>query len=532
MSAAIRPADAPALLRLRGIQKAFVPGRPVLRSLDLEIRAGEIHALLGENGAGKSTLMNVCAGLVRPDAGRMEIAGQEVDFQHFGPAAALACGIGMVHQHSSLISALTVEENFSFGRPRGFWFRSADETRRLEGLCQDFGFEVPLRTRVEDLSVGQRQRAEILRVLDRGARLLILDEPTSVLTPGETELLFPALRRLRDAGHGLIFISHKLSEVEDLADRVSVIRRGEVVETEFTDALDARTLGRLMLGRESSELAPPRAAAAAQAGSRSRPQAISPGGPAEGTDPVLRLRGVSAKGLREASALRQIHLDVRAGEILGVAGIDGNGQRELEEVLAGLRPITTGSVEVDGLEVHPAANSLRRLGVSHLSGDRERAGLVAGLDLTSNWILKDAYRGSRFFPRGVLRRPLARRSVEQAIERYRIAPADPDADIAILSGGNAQKLAVARELDSTPHLLIAVNPTRGLDVTSAHFVHERLLELRDGGAAVLLISTELEEVLGLSDRVVALVRGEICPVPAEADRALLGAIMLGRDESR
>ena len=526
------PSQAPRLLGLRAIEKAFTPGRPVLRSLDLEIRPAEIHALLGENGAGKSTLMNVCTGLVRPDSGQMEISGQAVDFRRFGPRDALAAGIGMVHQHSTLIPAMTVEENFHFGRPRGLWFRAADETRRMERLCEEFGFEVPVRTRVEDLSVGQRQRAEILRVLDRGARLLILDEPTSVLTPGETELLFPALRRLRDAGRAVIFISHKLDEVEALADRVSVIRRGEVVATEEAAALDARRLGELMLGREVAQLLDvgPRDAAAGS-GLPSVRGVAGDGASAEPEPPALRLSGVSARGLREASTLRDIDLVVRRGEVVGVLGIDGNGQRELEEVLAGLRPLTSGRVEVDGVEVRMAAGAHRHQGVAHLSGDRERAGLVAGFDLTSNWILKDAYRGSRFFPRGWFDRVGARRSVEQAIERYGVVPPDPDADIATLSGGNAQKLAVARELDSDPGLLIAVNPTRGLDVGSAHFVHERLIELRAAGAAVLLISTELDEVLGLSDRVVALVRGEVRDVPREADRAQLGAIMLGRSEA-
>jgi simple sugar transport system ATP-binding protein len=532
MSDVTASSQPPALLRLSGVEKAFVPGRPVLRSLSLEIQPAAIHALLGENGAGKSTLMNICTGLVRPDAGRMEVAGEVVDFRHFGPAEALARGIGMVQQHSTLIPAMTVEENFSFGRPRGLWFRAADETRRLEELCEEFGFEVPTRTRVEQLSVGQRQRAEILRVLDRGARLLILDEPTSVLTPGETELLFPALRRLRDAGHGVIFISHKLDEVEALADRVSVIRRGEVVATESAASLDARTLGQLMLGREISQLM---GAAGSAGGALARP--VLAQDPAPSIEPTrahevaFRLRGVCAEGLREASTLRDIDLDVRRGEILGVVGIDGNGQRELEEVLAGLRPLSAGCVEFEGRAVRMQARALRELGVSHLSGDRERAGLVAGFDLTSNWILKDAYRGSRFFPRGVIDRERARASVERAIDRYRVVPADADADIATLSGGNAQKLAVARELSSAPRLLIAVNPTRGLDVGSAHFVHERLIELRSEGAAVLLISTELEEVLALSDRVVALVRGRVCPVPTPVDRAQLGAIMLGRAES-
>jgi ABC-type uncharacterized transport system ATPase subunit len=312
--------------------------------------------------------------------------------------------------------------------------------------------------------------------------------------------------------------------VEALADRVSVIRRGERVATECVESLDARARGELMLGSAIAELGDERAASGVKASGE-------PGRDSHDAVPLLRLRGVSAAGLRAASSLRDVDLEVAGGEILGVAGIDGNGQRELEEVLAGLRPLQSGVVELDGRSVRLEVRALRALGVSHLSGDRERAGLVAGFDLTSNWILKDAHAGSRFFPRGVFDRQLARGSVLQAIERYGVVPPDADADIATLSGGNAQKLAVARELDRSPRVLIAVNPTRGLDVGSARFVHERILALRGEGAAVLLISTELDEVLSLSDRVVALVRGEVCNVPADADRARLGAIMLGRGEA-
>jgi len=500
----------PASVRLIGIEKAFVPGRPVLEAVDLDVVPGEIHALLGENGAGKSTLMNVLIGLVQPDAGRVEVAGREIPLARFGPAEAARSGIAMVHQHSTLVASMSVEENLCFGDPRsGFLFDRHRAGRRLWELSREFGLQVQLGARVQDLSVGQRQRAEILRALDRGARVLILDEPTAALTPAETEALFPALRRLRESGCGVLFISHKLDEIESLADRVTVMRRGRVVTSLPGSALDAHELGRLMLGRDLPPL--PRRTARVP----------------EDAAPVMRLRALCAAGLRASSRLRSLELTVHAGEIVGVAGIDGNGQRELEEVLAGVRPIASGALEIGGEVVHPAVRSLRARGVAHLSGDRERAGLVPGFSLAENWILKTSHDDARFFRRGLLDAAAARAAAREAIARYAIVPPDPDADVSTLSGGNAQKLAVARELDGHPRLLVAVNPTRGLDVGSARFVHERLLALRESGGGVLLVSTELDEVLALADRVVALVRGELLPVPDSADRAAIGAILLG-----
>jgi len=508
------------VLRARAIEKSFVPGRPVLRGVDFSLYEGEIHALLGENGAGKSTLMNVLVGLVSPDAGEIEIAGRTVGGD-FGPREAARLGVAMVHQHSALVDALTVEENFALGdRSRGTWFSPRREAARLQSLVERTSLDVPVDTKVEDLSVGQRQRAEILRALDRGAQILILDEPTAALTPSETEALFPALRRLRDEGRAIVFISHKLDEVESLADRLSVLRQGERVamigpETVAREGLDAARLGRLMLGRDLPRL-------------EASPAAKSPG------EAVLELHGLCAAGLREKSRLRDLDLEVRAGEIVGVAGIDGNGQRELEEVLVGLRPIESGNVSVAAAAV-PADSAQAEwtpggAGLRHLSGDRERAGLVRGMTLVENWLLKRPE--PRFFPHGLLDLARVRRVVAEMIERYRIVPPDPDADIATLSGGNAQKLAVARELEGQPAMLVAVNPTRGLDVGSARFVHERLLALRDEGVAVLLISTELDEVMLLADRLVALVQGRLVPVPAGSDRAQLGALMLGRQGAR
>ena len=481
----------------------------MLDGVDFEVASGEIHALLGENGAGKTTLMNVLVGLVRPDAGRLELAGRAVDADVWTPASALRAGVRMVHQHSALVPALSVVENLIFGDPAQGWrFQPRRARERAASLAGRFDLRVPLDRRVEDLSPGERQRAEILRALSRGARVLILDEPTSVLTPGETSVLFASLERLRDEGRGVIFISHKLAEVEAVADRVTVLRRGSVVASLEAQDMDAEALGRLMLGRDLEPVERVgRTPGAAQ----------------------LSIRGLSAPGLSEASRLRALHLDVRAREIVGVVGIDGNGQRELEEVLAGVRRPDAGEILVGGRLVAPRPRDLRRAGLAHLSGDRESAGLVPGFTVAENWILKGSYDDRRFFRRGWIDAPAARRAARRALEDYAIVPEDPDAGVAALSGGNAQKLAVARELDGNPAVLVAVNPTRGLDVASTRFVHAQMLERRDAGAAVLLVSTELDEVLALADRLVALVRGRLVPVPADADRGSIGAILLGEE---
>ncbi len=520
-------------MRLEGVSRAFVPERPALDRVSLEIRRGEVHALLGENGAGKTTLVNVLVGLVRPDAGALELEGRAVDLDAYDPAEAARRGVGMVHQHSALVPAMSVAENLAFGDPRApRLYRPRRAARAVRRVAEDFGLAVSPERRVEDLAPGERQRAEILRALSRGARLLILDEPTAVLTPGETRSLFGSLRRLREAGRTVIFISHKLAEVEAIADRITILRRGRVAATLAAGAASAGELGRLMLGEDLPPLGALRRLARHEpaAGERrhpARPQAAQRAAGERRPQAMLEIRDLHAPGLSPASALRGIELRVGAGELVGVAGIDGNGQRELEEVLAGVRAPTRGEIRLGGRAVPAQPRALRRAGLAHLSGDRESAGLVPGFTVAENLVLKDSYDDRRYFPCGRFDLAAARRAALDVAARYAIRPPDPDLDVAALSGGNAQKLAVARELEAGPSVLVAVNPTRGLDVGSARFVHEQLLARAAAGAAVLLVSTELEEVLALADRLLALVRGRLRAIPAGAGVEEIGAVLLG-----
>jgi ABC-type uncharacterized transport system ATPase subunit len=459
--------------------------------------------------------MNVLMGLVRPDAGRLEVLGHSFDLSAWSPSSALRAGVRMVHQRSALVPAMTVPENLAFGDPRtGSFFRPRRARDAAAALARRFDLEIPLDRPVAELSPGQRQRAEILRALDRGASVLILDEPTAVLTPGEVESLFASLRRLRDAGRAVIFISHKLAEVEAIADRVSVLRRGRRVASLACAQMSASELGRWMLGDELAAIE--RREPAQRGGERG---------------PALEMRALSARGSDESSRLREIDLAVHAGEILGVVGIDGNGQRELEEVLAGVERPSGGEIRVRGERVDPRPRSLRAAGVAHLSGDRETAGLVPGMSLAENFALKGSYDDRRFFRYGRFDRAAARSAAAAAARRFSITPPDPDFDCAALSGGNAQKLAVARELDGSPAVLVAANPTRGLDVGSARFVQQQLLERAAAGVAVLLVSSDLDEALAIADRLVAIVRGCLVAVPPGADRAAIGAILLGRAQT-
>ena len=494
----------------------------MLDDVSLDVAPSEVVAIVGENGAGKSSLMNVLYGLYRPDAGEVRVRGRPVALK--GPRDAIHLGIGMVHQHFMLVPALTVAENVVLGRePRR---RGLLDLRRAAEEVSDtskrLGLSIDPGARVEDLAVGAQQRVEIVKALHRGAEVLILDEPTAVLTPQESDELQKVVRRLADAGRSVIFISHKLREVLSLADRIAVMRRGrKVAEVAARDA-SLESVAEMMVGGEMARRAP------AVVGARPLDQAE------DGWvgRPVLEARDVSTPRRPPAVALSQVCLEARGGEIVGIAGVDGNGQRELVEVLAGLRD-AAGSVRVCGEEVLGRdPGRVRALGVGHVPEDRLLRGIVGGMTVEENLAL--GRHRSPPFARGIRIDMRGRRArAESLLESYDVRPRDPSRRAAELSGGNQQKVVLARELDAGPRLLVAAQPTRGLDVAAVVAIHDRLRAHRDSGAAVLLVSFDLEELLALADRLYVLFEGRVIgELPrAEFDERRIGRWMLGGGEA-
>jgi general nucleoside transport system ATP-binding protein len=503
---------APAL-EMRGITKRY-PGVVANDAIDLEIRPGEIHALLGENGAGKTTLMNVLYGLARPDEGTILLDGEEVRLT--GPADAIARGISMVHQHFMLVPVLSVAENIVLGTETttaGVFLDRKETHRRIVELGRRFGFDVDPDAKVGSLSVGWQQRVEILKALYRDAKILVLDEPTAVLTPQETEEIFEVLRRLAADGHSIVFISHKLYEVLAIADRITVIRRGKVVGERLPAATDEADLAELMVGREVS-LTVDR-------------------GESHPADPVLQVSGLIVKNSRGQEAVHGIDLEVRAGEILGIAGVAGNGQDELVEAIVGMRRPTGGRVVLDGADITgKATRSIYEAGVGYVPADRHRFGLVLSFSVADNLVLTAYHRSP--FSRGILRDDAAiRQAAEEKIQAFDIRTPSADAKAATLSGGNQQKVVVAREFGRDLHLLVLDQPTRGLDVGSIEFIHRQTIAKRDAGTAILLVSAELDEVLELSDRIAVIYRGRLVAIrdARSADKNEIGILMAtgGRD---
>jgi simple sugar transport system ATP-binding protein len=481
--------ERPVVLELRGITKRF-PGVVANDRVDFDVRRGEVHALLGENGAGKSTLMNVLYGLYHPDEGEVLVKGQRVRLH--SPKDAISHGIGMVHQHFMLIPVMTVAENIVLATEpthRGVLLDYAAAVRRVEDLSRTFNFSIDPNARIESITVGQQQRVEILKALFRSADILILDEPTAVLTPQEAAELFTILGTLTREGMSVIFITHKLNEVLEIADRITVLRRGKRIDTVERAGATEEGLARMMVGRDvllRVDKAAPNAGETQLA--------------------VEDLRVLDDRGLE---AVRGVTFEVRAGEIVGLAGVDGNGQAELVEALSGLRHPASGRILIDGRNV--AGASARRVldtGVGHIPEDRHRRGLVLDFSLAENLALHDYRRApnSRFgwlFPGRVIR------AARRLLQAFDVRGGGPLTRAGALSGGNQQKVVLAREISRDPRVLLAAQPTRGLDVGAIESVHRRLLETRDRGKAVLLVSLELEEILSLSDRILVIYEGRI-----------------------
>jgi ABC-type uncharacterized transport system ATPase subunit len=503
-------APPPAAVLMRGITKRF-PGVVANDEVDFEARAGEVHALLGENGAGKSTLSNILTGLYRPDDGEIFLHGARVHFH--APRDALDAGIFMVHQHFRLVEPFTVAENVVLGDHRGeghaFRLQHRAVERRVAELSKRYGMAVDPRARIWQLSLGEQQRVEILKALYREARILILDEPTAVLTPQEAEDLFVTLRGMAAEGRTVIFISHKLHEVKAVADRVTVLRGGRSIAT--VDAADAtlRSLAALMVGRELDPTEPIAART---------PGAV-----------VLSLDDVWTQGDRGAAAVKGATLDVHEGEIVAVAGVAGNGQRELAETVAGIRAPSKGSVRIGGQRLRtgdPRASIAA--GIAYVPEDRLGTGVAPSLSIASNLVLR-SYRGPASSRGPMLRLRRIREHAVGLIHRYRIAAPGPATPARLLSGGNLQKVVLAREFSGRPRLLVVAAPTRGLDVGAIETVHSYLRDAATDGVGVLLLSEDLDEILALADRIVVMYEGAIVgETPrAGADVAEIGLLMAG-----
>ena len=491
---------------MHGITKHF-PGVLANDRVDFELLPGEIHALLGENGAGKSTLMNILAGLYQPDAGSIVVGGRPVRFG--SPRDAIAHGLGMIHQHFALVPSQTVTENILLGldEPR-FLMNLAAFDKRMTELSARFGLKTTPQSKVWQLSVGEQQRVEILKMLYRGVQVLIMDEPTAVLAPHEIEGLLQTLRAMAGEGKSIVFISHKLQEVTKVADRVTVLRKGKVSAAGLNASQTTRAeLARLMVGRDVLFQVD------------KKPQAAG--------EVVLQLDNVHALNDKGLPALKGVSLSVRAGEIVGIAAIAGNGQSELAEVISGLRPCSAGWVRVNGDDVTngPARKTILQ-GVSYVPEDRTQVGSAPNLSITDNIIMK-SYRQAPLAHGWALNQIIARQRAEVLKDEYKILAPSVDTPARLLSGGNLQRVILARELSAKPRLLIAMQPTRGLDVGAIESVQRLLLAQRAAGAAILLSSEELEEIFALSDRIVVLYEGEIVGETREHDTEMLGMMMTG-----
>ncbi|MCL4560898.1 MAG: ABC transporter ATP-binding protein [Chloroflexi bacterium] len=498
-------------VQMVGIVKRF-PGVLANDHVDFDVHAGEIHALLGENGAGKSTLMRQLYGLYRPDEGKILINGQERLF--YSPEDAIEAGIGMIHQHFMLVPSLTVTENVALGlkSTRLFALDLDKVERRIVDLSEQYGLKIDPKAYIWQLAVGEQQRVEIVKALYRGADLLILDEPTAVLTPQEVEDLFKTLHQMAQVGHTLIFISHKLYEVLSISSRITVLRDGRVVGSRPTEGATRASLAQMMVGRPIIQ-------------QYDRPAVVA-------GEMCLDIQDIYTKSDRGGDALKGVSLSVHAGEILGLAGVSGNGQRELAECLGGLRPVRQGKVILNGKDVTRASPRERiAAGQSYIPEERMREGAIKEFSVADNFVLED--HGKSPYARGIFLNLNAIRSqARSVIDAYNVKTPSLDTPLKNLSGGNIQKLILARELSRHPKVLVASQPTRGVDIGATEYIHLRLLEQRQTGTATLLISEDLDEIRALSDRIAVIYEGKIMGIVYNSETTLeqLGLMMAGVTE--
>ncbi|WP_070327454.1 ABC transporter ATP-binding protein [Exiguobacterium aurantiacum] len=479
-------------------------------NITLQLRKGEIHALLGENGAGKSTLMNVLFGLYQPEGGEIRVRGEKVNIEN--PNIANELGIGMVHQHFMLVEKFTVTENIILGsEPRsGLTVDRATARKKVMDISEQYGLRIDPDAKIEDISVGMQQRVEILKTLYRGAEILIFDEPTAVLTPQEIQELIQIMKRLIEEGKSIILITHKLKEIMQVADRCTVIRRGRYIGTvEVDETVNEDSLAEMMVGREVNFDAEY---------SKANPQQV-----------VLDVQQLVVKDSRGLKVVEGLDLQIRSGEILGIAGIDGNGQTELIEALSGLKKPEAGKILLNGKDVTGfTPRKVTESGVGHIPQDRHKHGLVLDYSIRDNMVLQTYYK-EPFSKRGLMNYKAVAEKAKALIEKFDVRTPSIDVPARALSGGNQQKAIIAREVDRSPDLLIAAQPTRGLDVGAIEFIHEQLIKEREKGRAVLLISFELEEILHVSDRIAVLYEGKIVGIrdPKETTEQELGFLMAG-----
>lgn len=501
------------ILELRKISKKF-PGVMANDGVDLKIRQGEIHAIIGENGAGKSTLMNILYGLVKPSSGEILFKGRPQTFS--SPLDAIACGIGMVHQHFMLVPSFTVWENIMLGiepRKNKFFIDEKLGLESLEELIEAYGLEVDPLAKVESLSVGVQQRVEILKALYKGADILILDEPTAVLSPQETEELFQVIRGLvRDQGKTVIIITHKLKEVMDLSDRVSVMRQGRMVASSLTKDLDEGTLAEMMVGRELiiKEL---------------YREEI------KDKDPILEVKNLYVRNKLGRLGVRGLDLSLRPGEVLGIAGVEGNGQSELVEALTGMSEIVQGDLYIKGERVGDISPfEIRKRGLAHVPEDRLRMGLAREVTLRENILMGSQRKKKYMGPLNFLRKNQARKLATRLMEDFDIRAFSEEEILGNLSGGNMQKLVIAREFNFKTPILVIAQPTRGVDIGAIEFIHKEIINKRNEGVAILLVSAELDEIFRLSDRIVTMYEGRITGEfkPGEISRKEIGLYMTGK----